>query len=472
MKQIDRHYIDGAWRESIGQTEFDIENPATEQVIGTLKLGSAEDVDEAVSAARRAFPSYSRLNTAERSELLKALAKSVAARRDDLAQAMMQEMGAPYWMASTFQVDIGLGQVDVALEVLKSFQFEEQRGRFTVRHEPIGVCGLITPWNFPIMAIMCKLVPALATGCTVVLKPSEYSPLSAEILASAFHDAGYAPGVFNMVFGSGEVVGEAISGHRDITMVSITGSTRAGIAVAKRAAETVKRVHQELGGKSPNVILPSAPLEDAVTRGVKMMMLNSGQGCSLPSRMIVPNACMDEVKEIARKAAEDCAVGAPEGNVYLGPVANRNQFRKVQDLIASGISDGATLVVGGEGRPEGLDQGYFIRPTVFADTRPDMRIVREEIFGPVLVIQGYDDEEEALALALDTEYGLAAYVEAGTVEEGRVFANQIPAGQIAINGATPDLAAPFGGYKQSGNGREMGVFGFEAFLETKAVIVP
>lgn len=472
MKRIDKHYIDGAWRVSIGQTSFDIENPSTEQVIGALTLGSAADVDDAVLAAQRAFPSYSKFGIAERSRLLEALAKSIEARRDDLVQAMMQEMGSPHWLSSGMQVDMALGHIHVAVETLKSFKFEEQRGRFTLLQEPIGVCGLITPWNFPVMAIVCKLVPALATGCTVVLKPSEYSPLSSEIFASAVHDAGYAPGVFNMLFGSGEVVGEAISGHPGISMVSITGSTRAGIAVAKRAAETVKRVHQELGGKSPNVILPSAPLDVAVTRGVKFMMLNSGQGCSLPSRMIAPNARMDEVKAIARQAAEECAVGAPEGNVYLGPVANKHQFKRVQDLIASGISEGATVVTGGAGRPEGLERGYFVRPTVFADTRPDMRIVREEIFGPVLVIQGYDDEEEALALALDTQYGLAGYVEAGTLEEGRSFAERIPAGQIAINGPDLDITAPFGGYKQSGNGREWGMFGFEAFLETKAVIVP
>lgn len=472
MKQINQHYIDGAWRSSKGQATFAIENPSTEKIIGTLTLGSIADVDDAVSAAQRAFQSYSRLGVEARISLLEALVKSLESRRETMIQAIMQEIGSPQWLSSSMQFDMALGHIHVAIGTLKTFRFEEQRGRHIVRLEPIGVCGLITPWNFPVMAIVCKLAPALATGCTVVLKPSEYSSLSAEIFASAIHDAGYAPGVFNMVFGSGEGVGEAISGHPAISMVSITGSTRAGIAVAKGAAETVKRVHQELGGKSPNIILPSAPLEDAVSRGVKFLMLNSGQGCSLPSRMIAPNACMDKVKEIARKAAEDCAVGAPESNVYLGPVANKTQFRRVQDLIASGISEGATVVTGGVGRPEGLAQGYFVRPTVFADTHPHMRIVREEIFGPVLVIQGYDGEEEALALAADTDYGLAAYVEAGTIEEARVIANQIPAGQVAINGPDLDITAPFGGYKRSGNGREWGAFGFESFLETKAVITP
>ena len=472
MTTLSSNYIGGQWRVSTGDTVFDVVDPSTERVIAALTLGTAADVDAAVAVARHAFRGYSRSSVAERISLLDALHAGVQARRDDLAQAIMREMGSPQWLSSGMQIDMGLGHISVAMEALKTYAFEEPRGRVMLRHEPIGVCGLITPWNFPVVAVLCKLVPALATGCTVVLKPSEYSPLSAHVLAEIVDEAGFAPGVFNMVFGTGEVVGEALSGHPDVDMISITGSTRAGIAVARRGAETVKRIHQELGGKSPNVILPSAPMDEAVARGVKFLMVNSGQGCSLPSRMIAPNARMDEVKEIARKAAEDCAVAAPQSNAYLGPVANINQFKKVQELIAAGIAEGATLVAGGPGRPEGLEQGYFVRPTVFADTRPDMRIVREEIFGPVLVIQGYDDVEEAVELALDTEYGLAGYVEAGSPEEAREVANRILAGQVVVNGAGLDMTVPFGGYKRSGNGREWGTFGFEAFLEVKAVVMP
>lgn len=434
MQNLTENYIDGQWVASGGSRTVDVINPATEQSIGQLTLGSAEDVDRAAQAAQRAFATWSLTSREERVALLERLLSEFDQRADELANAITEEMGAPPHLSTAAQ------------------------------------CGLITPWNVPASVIATKIVPALATGCTVVLKPSEYSPYSARLIAEMIHDAGYPAGVFNLVYGDGETVGNAISGHPSIDMVSITGSTRAGIAVAVNAAQTVKRVHQELGGKSANVILPSADIDDAVQRGVKFLMWNSGQGCSLPSRMIVPRAKLDVVKEAVRKVESEIQPGPVGSNAYLGPVVNKNQFDSIQKLIESGIAEGATVVIGGPGKPEGLSTGYYVRPTVFVDTTPDMRIVREEIFGPVLVIQTYDDVDEAVRLAEDTQYGLAAYVEAGTLEEAREIGLRLTAGQVYLNGAELDQAAPFGGFKQSGNGREWGPYAFEAFLEPKALL--
>jgi len=387
-----------------------------------------------------------------------------------MAKAITEEMGAPSWLAQRAQAAMGIAHVQTALQVLKDYRFEEDRGTTRLVKEPIGVCAFITPWNWPINQIACKVAPALAVGCTMVLKPSEVAPFSAWIWTEILAAAGVPAGVFNLVNGDGPTVGAALSSHPEVDMVSFTGSTRAGIEVARNAAPTVKRVHQELGGKSPNIILDDADFQKAVGGGVASVMMNSGQSCNAPTRMLVPQKRMDEVIAIAKAAAEAHTVGDPNGNSKLGPVVSEVQWSKIQGLIQKGVDEGATLVTGGPGKPEGLETGYYVKPTVFANVTPDMTIAKEEIFGPVLAILGYDGVDQAVAIGNDTEYGLAAYVSGADPGEVRAVASRLRAGQVILNGAGPDLMAPFGGYKMSGNGREWGDHAFGEFLETKAVL--
>ncbi len=469
MREYLKFYIDGAWVDPAAPATLDVINPATEAVAGVISMGTPADVDAAVAAARKAFPSYSRFTVAERLELLGAVAAEYQKRYADIAAAVTEEMGAPGWLAMQAQAALGIGHISTGIEVLKNYKFEELRGTTLIAKEPIGVCGFITPWNWPINQIACKVVPALATGCTMVLKPSEIAPFSAILWAEVMHAAGVPAGVFNLINGDGPTVGAALSAHPGVDMMSFTGSTRAGIEVAKNAAPTVKRVHQELGGKSPNIVLDDADLEAAVSGGVKAVMMNSGQSCNAPTRMLVPAAKMAQAAEIARATAEATTVGSPDGNAAMGPVVSELQWTKIQALIQKGIDEGATLVAGGPGRPEGLETGYYVKPTIFANVTNEMTIAREEIFGPVLAMLPYEGEEAAIAIANDTVYGLAGYVQ-GEPEHARQVARHIRAGQVNINGAGFDLMAPFGGYKQSGNGREWGDHAFGDFLETKAII--
>jgi aldehyde dehydrogenase (NAD+) len=464
-------YIDGRWADPAEPRPFDVIDPATEQPIAQIALGGAKDVDRAVAAARRAFEPFSQTRREERLELLRRIAASYQKRYAELAKTISREMGAPFWLSNAAQAGTGLAHVNEAIRILESYAFEELRGTTLIRREPIGVCGLITPWNWPVNQIMCKVAPALAAGCTVVLKPTEVAPLNAILLAEIFHEAGVPAGVFNLVNGDGPTVGQAIAAHPDVDMVSFTGSTRAGILVAKAAADTVKRVTQELGGKSANVILDDAELPAAIGGGMMGCAMNSGQSCNAPTRMLVPESLHDRAVQIAKGVAEGIVVGPPfaEGT-RIGPVVSAAQWEKIQRLIQKGIDEGATLVTGGPGRPAGLERGYYVRPTVFANVRNDMTIAREEIFGPVLSILPYRDEDDAVRIANDTSYGLAGYVSSGSLERARRVACRLRAGQVNLNGAAPDFTAPFGGYKQSGNGREWGVFGFEEFLETKAIV--
>jgi aldehyde dehydrogenase (NAD+) len=469
MRDYLKFYIDGQWVDPVEPKTLDVINPANEEVAGRISLGSAADVDRAAQAARRAFASYSQTSVKDRLDLLGAVVAEYQKRYNDMAAAITEEMGAPAWLANQAQAALGIAHLQTAMAVLKDYKFDELRGTTMIAREPIGVCGFITPWNWPVNQIATKVAPALATGCTMVLKPSEIAPFSGYIWTEIMHAAGVPAGVFNLINGDGPTVGAAIASHPQIDMVSFTGSTRAGIEVARNAAATVKRVHQELGGKSPNVVLEDADFRTAVTAGVKAVMMNSGQSCNAPTRMLVPGSRMAEVKEIAKAAAEATTVGDPTGNAAMGPVVSETQFNKIQGLIQKGIDEGATLLTGGPGRPEGLDRGYYVKPTVFADVTNDMTIAKEEIFGPVLAILGYGSEEEALTVANDTEYGLAAYVQ-GEPEHARKVARQLRAGQVNINGAGIDFMAPFGGYKMSGNGREWGDHAFGEFLETKAIL--
>ncbi len=471
MREYLKFYIDGQWVDPVESKSLDVENPTTEQISGKIALGADADVDKAVKAARKAFATWSQTSREERLDVLQAIGVEYRKRAADLAGAVTEEMGAPRSLAAGPQVNMGLGHLGTAIDVLKNFEFEEQHGTTLVVKEPIGVCGLITPWNWPINQIACKVLPALAAGCTMVLKPSEEAPIDAIIWSEVMAAAGTPRGVYNMIQGSGAVVGEAMSSHPDIDMMSFTGSTRAGIRVAQAAATTVKRVAQELGGKSANILLPDVDFKAAVAKGINSMMVNSGQSCTAPSRMFVPLDRHDEVKAIAKAAAERFVVGDPQSpETRLGPVVNAVQFEKIQRLIQAGIDEGAELVTGGPGRPEHLNRGYYVRPTVFAGVTNDMTIAREEIFGPVIAILPYKSEEEVIRLANDTIYGLAAYVQSADVEHARKVASQMRAGNVHINYPAGDTAAPFGGYKQSGNGREYGEWGLEEFLETKAVI--
>jgi aldehyde dehydrogenase (NAD+) len=464
-------YIDGRWVAPVTPKTLEVIDPATEAPIGRISLGSAADVDRAVTAARAAFETYSRTSREERLALLQRIIAAYQARLDDMAEIISLEMGAPLSLAKAAQAPSALAHFAKMLEVLSTYPFVENRDSTRILHEPVGVCGFITPWNWPVNQIACKVAPALAAGCTMVLKPSEIAPLSAIVFTEVMHEAGVPAGVFNLVNGDGPTVGAAIAAHPGIDMVSFTGSTRAGTQVAKAAADTVKRVAQELGGKSPNIILDDADLQRAVQQGVRSCFLNSGQSCNAPTRMLVPRGRHAEAAAIAKATAEKIVVGDPraEGST-LGPVVSAVQFERVQGLIQAGIKEGAELVAGGPGRPEGLSRGYFVRPTVFANVRNDMRIAREEIFGPVLCILPYESEDEAVRIANDTVYGLSGYVQSADPEHALRVAARLRTGNVHLNGAGPDFGAPFGGYKQSGNGREWGTYGFEEFLEVKAVL--
>ncbi|MDP9009187.1 MAG: aldehyde dehydrogenase family protein [Pseudomonadota bacterium] len=464
-------YIDGAWVDPVESKELKVINPATEEVAGVISMGSRQDVDRAVTAARRAFDSYSRTTPAERLALMERILAAYKAHYDEIAQAMTIEMGAPMTLSKGAQTRIGVGHISAMIDVLKTFKFEEMRGTVRLVQEPVGVCALITPWNWPMNQVAAKVVPALAAGCTMVLKPSEYSPFSAVIWAKVMHEAGVPAGVFNLINGDGPSVGAPLSSHREVDMVSFTGSTRAGTEVAKNAAASVKRVHQELGGKSPNVLLDDADFERAVKQSVLHVFQNSGQSCNAPTRMLVPAAKLAEVEAIAKRVAESVITGDPTSDkTNLGPVVSKVQFDRVEGYIAKGIAEGAKVVIGGSGRPDGLAKGYFVKPTIFSNVRNDMTIAREEIFGPVLCILPYESEEQAVQIANDTPYGLAAYVWSQDNLRARRVGGQIRAGQVTLNGASGNMNTPFGGFKMSGNGREYGEFGLRDFLEVKAII--
>lgn len=471
MSKSEQFYIDGAWVEPIEKTTLDVLNPANGEVLGRISLGSAADADRAVAAARKAFPAFSQTSRAERIALLKRIIEVYQSRYAEMAKVISDEMGAPMKLATDAQAATGIGHLSEALRVLEGFEFEEDLGTTRVFKEPIGVCAFITPWNWPINQIACKVAPALAVGCTMVLKPSEIAPLSATLFAEILEEAGVPAGVFNLVQGDGPTVGARLSAHPEVDMVSFTGSTRAGTLVAKAAADSVKRVCQELGGKSANILLDDVDFQRAVSKGVIGCMMNTGQSCNAPTRMLVPEAKLGEAAAIAKKTAESLIVGDPkaEGTV-IGPVVSEAQFAKIQGLIQAGIDEGAELVCGGVGKPEGLEAGCFVKPTVFSGVKNDMTIAREEIFGPVLSILGYRDEADAVAIANDTPYGLSGYVAGGDLERARKVASQLRTGMVHVNGAGVDIKAPFGGYKQSGNGREWGAHGFDDFLEVKAVM--
>ena len=463
-------YIDGRWVDPVEPRTMDVINPATEEAYGRISIGSAADVDVAVAAAARAFETFSQSSREERIDLLQAILDIFNRRSEEVAEAIMDEMGAPWGLAKHAQAPSGTQHISAALEVLKSYDFEEQIGATLILKEPIGVCGLITPWNWPINQISVKVAPAIAAGCTMILKPSEIAPFDAIIFAEILDEAGVPAGVFNLINGDGAGVGTALSQHPDIAMMSFTGSTRAGVLVAQNAAPSVKRVAQELGGKSANIILDDADLEQAVSGGVAMIIENTGQSCDAPSRMLVPKDKMDEAAAIAAKVAAAAAVGNPrEKGTRVGPVVSELQWNKIQDLIQKGIDEGATLVAGGTGRPDGLGTGYYVKPTVFANVSNDMTIAREEIFGPVLSIIPYDDEDDAIRIANDTPYGLSGYVSSGDIERARRVASRLRTGMVHINGADLEAMAPFGGYKHSGNGREWGVHGMDEYLEVKSV---
>jgi len=471
VRDCRQFYIDGQWVEPASPKEFDVLNPANEEVAGQISLGVKADVDKAVAAAKKAFETFSETSVDERLELLRKIVEVYQSRYDDVVEAITTEMGAPHWLSKAAQAAMGIAHLNTTIGVLENYQFEEQRGTTLIRKEPIGVVGMITPWNWPINQIACKVAPALAAGCTMILKPSEVAPFSGYIWSEIMDAAGVPAGVYNMVNGDGPTVGVALSSHPDIDMMSFTGSTRAGVSVAENAAKTVKRVAQELGGKSANILLDDVDLEKAVSRGVQSCFTNSGQSCNAPTRMLVPEDLHDDALAIAKSAAEAMKVGDPNTDgTMLGPVVSEVQYTKIQALIEKGIEEGATVVTGGAGKPEGLGNGYYVKPTVFGNVNNDMTIAREEIFGPVLSILPYKDEDEAVQVANDTLYGLSGYVQSGDIERARKVAKKIRSGNIHINGAQADVNAGFGGYKHSGNGREWGAAGFEEFLETKAIM--
>ena len=466
-----KFYVDGAWVDPIVPATLGVQNPATEEIFATISLGSAADVDRAARAARQAFATYAETTVEQRLGWLARIIDGFRARLPELARAMTLEMGSPITFATERQATVALFHFEEAARVLETFEFEERMGPGIVRQEPIGVCGLITPWNWPLNQVASKVAPALATGCTVVLKPSEIAPLSAMLLAEIIHDSGLPAGVFNLVNGDGPSVGEAIASHPEIDMVSFTGSTGAGIRVATLAAPTVKRVAQELGGKSANIILPDADLRAAVIQGVHACYTNAGQNCQSPTRMLVHQSQREAAFEAARVAVASIRLGDPLlPETTMGPVVSQSQFDKVQKLIQSGIDEGATVVAGGPGRPAEINRGYFVQPTVFGDVTPQMTIAREEIFGPVLSILNYTTEDEAIEIANDTPFGLAGFVQSTDPERARKVANRLRAGRVYFNGAPFDRSLPFGGYKQSGNGREFGLYGFREYLEVKALL--
>ncbi len=467
-------YIDGKWVAPVAPRELEVINPADEQPFATISLGSKADVDKAVAAARCAFETWSRVSREERLAAIERLLEAYKARMADMAQAISQEMGAPIRLATGAQASVGAYHIKNFIRALKDFQFEhpldDRNPQEMIVREPIGVCGLITPWNWPMNQVALKVVPAVAVGCTVVLKPSEIAPMSSIVFAEIMDAAGFPAGVFNMVNGDGPTVGEAMSAHPDIDMMSFTGSTRAGIAVSKAAADTVKRVALELGGKSPNLVFADADVEKAVVRGLDSVFENTGQSCNAPTRMLVERPVYERAIEIAAEHTRTIRVGNPaDDGGHIGPVVSEAQFNRVQGLIEIAIKEGARLVAGGPGRPEGFNRGYYVRPTVFADVSNDMTIAREEVFGPVLAMIPFDSEEEAVAIANDTPYGLSSYIQSGDPERIRRVARQLRSGMVQVNGKSRAPGSPFGGYKQSGLGREGGVFGIEDFLEIKSV---
>ena len=468
---LSQFYINGKWVDPVQPSKLQVINPATEKSVGEISIGSALDIDNAVTAARSAFKSFSKTSINERVELLSEIRNIYKKRFNEIAEAIMTEMGAPINLASGAQASVGMSHLKTAIRVLEETKFEYTHNNLIIRKEPIGVCGLITPWNWPINQVVSKLAPCIAAGCTSILKPSEIAPLSAIIVAEIIHEAGTPCGVFNMVHGYGPVVGEAMSNHQDIDMMSFTGSTRGGIAVATSSAKTVKRVSQELGGKSPNIIIDDTKFNESVTRGVSGCMSNTGQSCNAPTRMLVPAHRQDEALEIAKLAAESMITGDPKlPSTDIGPLVSEAQFKKVQALLKSGIESKATLVTGGVGKPDGLETGYFVKPTIFGNVSNDMEIAQEEIFGPVLAIIPYETDEEAVSIANDTEYGLAAYVAGDNKDKLMYFARNLNAGQIHLNYASGGADAPFGGFKKSGNGREKGEWGLDEFLEIKAIM--
>ena len=471
MRECKRFYINGEWIEPVFPNVLDVVDPATEEVCGVISLGTEADVDKAVDAAKSAFETFSETDRKERIDLLNAVAAAYKRRIPDIGEAICEEMGAPKSLAQVGQAASGYSHFVEAARALKGYVFEEQVDEHRIVKEPIGVCGLITPWNWPMNQVACKVAPALAAGCTMVLKPSELAPLSAYIFAEIMHEACVPAGVFNMVNGEGPTVGAALSRHPNVDMVSFTGSTRAGTLVAQNAASTVKRVTQELGGKSPNIILDNADLESAVNQGMDMVLLNTGQSCNAPSRMLVPRAMLAEAEGIAaRRVIEKVVIGPSDDDMTtMGPVVSSAQWDKVQNLINKGIEEGARVVCGGLGLPEGIAKGYYIRPTVFTDVSNSMTIAREEIFGPVLAMIPYDSEEEAIRIANDTLYGLAAYIASTDIKRARNLAAKLRVGNVHINGVWAGAAVPFGGFKQSGNGRERGAYGFADYLEIKVI---
>ncbi|HCL3892797.1 TPA: aldehyde dehydrogenase family protein [Pseudomonas aeruginosa] len=471
LKNAQRFYINGEWIEPQSKATLDVINPATEQSIGLVAMGAGADVERAVAAAKAAFPIFSRTSKEERLTLLQRVLESYQTRLVAVAEALTLEMGAPAKFALEWQAGIGTAHIKQMIRSLEQFEFTAQRGTTRVVKEPVGVVALITPWNWPINQIACKVLPALAVGCTMVLKPSELAPFNAVLFTEALHEAGVPPGVFNLVQGDGPSVGQPLASHPDVDMVSFTGSTRAGVMVAKTAADTVKRVHQELGGKSANILLPDCDLPRAVELGVLGCFSNAGQSCNAPTRMLVPADRHAEVLEIARQVAEHVSVGDPHAaGTDMGPVISEVQFLKIQDLIATGIAEGAELISGGLGRPDLVEHGYFVRPTIFGNVQPSMTIAREEVFGPVLAIIPYESIEQAIAIANDSVFGLAGYVQGTNQELAREVAGQLRAGTVYINYPAWDPAAPFGGYKQSGNGREYADFALHDFVEIKGIV--
>ena len=471
MYDYRKFYINGEWVDPAAPNDLDVINPATEESIGKISLGGAADVDKAVAAAKAAFESFSQTSVEERAGLIQKIIAAYQKRLPEIAKVISAEMGAPMKLAMAAQATAGLAHFMTIQNILKNYQFEKQQGKTLIVREPIGVCALITPWNWPINQIACKVAPALAVGCTMVLKPSEIAPFNAAIFTEIMHEAGVPKGVFNLVNGDGPGVGSALTAHPDVDMVSFTGSTRAGKQISKNAADTIKRVALELGGKSANIILDDSDFTKAVAGGVRQVFTNSGQSCNAPTRMLVPESRMNEVIGIAREAAQSVKPGDPNDNAAaIGPVVSKMQWEKIQGLIQKGIDEGAELVCGGAGKPDGLDKGYYVKPTVFAKVRNDMTIAREEIFGPVLSIIPYKDEADAIRIANDTPYGLSGYVSSSDKAHAIKVAKAIRSGNVHINGAAPDFASPFGGYKQSGNGREWGEEGMEEFLETKAIL--
>ena len=468
MREYLKFYIDGQWVDPVTPKAAEVINPATEAVSGTISLGSPADVDKAVAAARRAFATWGESSVNERIELLETILAEYLRRERELGEAVTEEMGAPISLGTGFHTLLGKGHLSTAIEVLKAFEFERKVGNSVVRYEPIGVCGLITPWNWPMNQTCVKIFPALASGCTMILKPPQLAPYSAQILAEIMHEAGTPAGVFNMIQGQGSVIGNALSTHEDVDMISFTGSEQVGVQIQKDAADTVKRVGLELGGKSPWIVLDDAEMANNVAGATTGMMGNAGQTCSAGSRLLVPNARLEEAIKASADAANAVTVGDPQGNFAMGPVVSKSQFNIIQDYIQKGLDEGAQLIAGGLGRPEGLDKGWYVKPTVFVGTN-DMTIAREEIFGPVLVVIPYGDIDDAIAIANDSPFGLGGYVSGTDSGECQRVARKMRTGAIWINGGF-DFHAPFGGYKRSGNGREWGEYGFHEYLEIKAII--